>query len=362
MKLKADCIGEIPERRQIANNVEVVTKRIGEYNRKEDLIVLEKLRDLCIREKLTVETAKMHRNIGMYHFHTNNSTNAVTAMKLAIDLISRENCFDHLIEYYSELGYIYYYNREYIHSKAYYEKAEELILQVSDIDRHVLFLHYYRYGMLLSSMQEYYCSEQKFKNALIYSGDDKDTALIIMNIGLLYKRQKDFKAALRYYSKALCLADKKDMKVKCNVYNKIAIVYKILGQYKKALSYINKAFKCIDDDDMALRFICFNTYTEIKLLMGEKESVLDDFFELLLKVKDIHLYTEQIIQGISNMIVIGSEDRKILKRLENAIIKLIEGNTYENKEYIKELKVCLGNIQLCLRELKINLRDVRNVQ
>jgi hypothetical protein len=62
------------------------------------------------------------------------------------------------------------------------------------------------------------------------------------------------------------------------------------------------------------------------------------------------------------MIVIGSEDRKILKRLENAIIKLIEGNTYENKEYIKELKVCLGNIQLCLRELKINLRDVRNVQ
>ena len=182
-------------------------------------------------------------------------------MKLAIDLISRENCFDHLIEYYSELGYIYYYNREYIHSKAYYEKAEELILQVSDIDRHVLFLHYYRYGMLLSSMQEYYCSEQKFKNALIYSGDDKGTALIIMNIGLLYKRQKDFKAALRYYSKALCLADKKDMKVKCNVYNKIVIVYKILGQYKKALSYINKAFKCIDDDDMALRF----TYASIHI-------------------------------------------------------------------------------------------------
>ena len=231
MKLKADCIGEIPERRQIANNVEVVTKRIGEYNRKEDLIVLEKLRDLCIREKLTVETAKMHRNIGMYHFHTNNSTNAVTAMKLAIDLISRENCFDHLIEYYSELGYIYYYNREYIHSKAYYEKAEELILQVSDIDRHVLFLHYYRYGMLLSSMQEYYCSEQKFKNALIYSGDDKDTALIIMNIGLLYKRQK----ILKQHSDitARLFAWQMGYEVKCNVYNKIAIVYKILGQYKR---------------------------------------------------------------------------------------------------------------------------------
>jgi hypothetical protein len=52
------------------------------------------------------------------------------------------------------------------------------------------------------------------------------------------------------------------------------------------------------------------------------------------------------------MIVIGSEDRKILKRLEDAIVRLIERNTYDNEEYIKELKVCLGNIRLCLKELE----------
>jgi len=69
-----------------------------------------------------------------------------------------------------------------------------------------------------------------------------------------------------------------------------------------------------------------------------------------------------VASRLSIKLVIGSEDRKILKRLENTIIKLIKGNTYENKEYIKELKVCLGNIQLCLRELKTNLKDVRNVQ
>ncbi|HQA66597.1 MAG TPA: hypothetical protein PKW47_12145, partial [Bacillota bacterium] len=70
----------------------------------------------------------------------------------------------------------------------------------------------------------------------------------------------------------------------------------------------------------------------------------------------------KVASRLSIKLVIGSEDRKILKRLENTIIKLIKGNTYENKEYIKELKVCLGNIQLCLRELKTNLKDVRNVQ
>jgi len=310
LKLKADDIAGISGHQQIAYNVELITKRIREYYLEEDINALEKLRDLCKNEGMMIEAAKMHRNIGMYHFYMNNCSNAVKSMKLAIDTVRREDCLNLLVEYYSELGYMYFYNHEYIRSVEYYEKAEELLLQVSEMGREISYLHYYRYGILLSNMQDYYYSEQKLKNALLYSGDDKDTALIIMNIGLLFKRQKDFKAALRYYSKALCLADQKDMRVKSKVYNNIAIVYKILGQYKKALSYIDKAFKCIEDDDMAMRFICFNTYTEIKLLMGEKESVLDDFLELLLKVEDIHLYKGYIIQGISNMIVIGSVNCK----------------------------------------------------
>lgn len=357
MKLKADDIAGISGHQQIAYNVELITKRIREYYLKEDINALEKLRDLCKNEGMMIEAAKMHRNIGMYHFYMNNCSNAVKSMKLAIDTVRREDCLNLLVEYYSELEYMYFYNHEYIRSIEYYEKAEELLLQVPEMGRGISYLHYYRYGILLSNMQDYYYSEQKLKNALLYAGDDKDTALIIMNIGLLYKGQKDFKAALRYYSKALCLADQKDMKVKCRVYNNIAIVYKILGQYKKALGYINKAFKCIEDDDMELSFICFNTYTEIKLLTGEKESVLDDFLELLLRVQDVHLYKGYIIQGISNMIAIGSEDRRVLKRLESVVINLIEGNTYENEVYIKELKVCLADIRLCLRDFKRNLKD-----
>ena len=103
---------------------------------------------------------------------------------------------------------------------------------------------------------------------------------------------------------------------------------------------------------MSRLFVCFNTYTEIKLLIGEKESVFDEFMILLLRVEDFHLYKGLIIEGLQNMITIGSEDERILVRLEDAIVKLIENNQYENDEYIKELKVCMGNIRLFLRELK----------
>lgn len=352
LKLTADRKARMSEHQQISDEVEMVTKRIKEYNREKDLAVLENLKDLCIREKLTIEMAKMYRNIGMYHFYMNNFGNAIISMQLAVDLLRRENCTSLLVEYYSELGLIYFYNHEYIYSKRYYEETEELLLQVPDISKCIVYNHYLRFGILLCNMQDYPHSKLKLEKALLYTEDDKDTGMVVMNIGLLFKRQKDLKAALRYYSRALCLLDDNNIKAKSIVYNNIAEVYKILGQYGKALSYIDKAFNCITDNDLSRLFVCFNTYTEIKILMGEREAVLDEFFALLVRVEDFHLFRGLIVDGISNMIVIGCEDRNILKRLEDAIIRLIESNSDDNEEFVKELKVCLGNIRLCLKDLK----------
>lgn len=352
LKLTADRIAAMSEKQQISNNVEQVTKRIRDYNKEKDLAILEKLRDLCIDKNMEVEVAKMYRNIGLYHFYANNLSNAIISLHLAVDLLKKEECTSLLIEYYSELGLVYFYNREYLYAERYYQEAEELIIEDQNIVKSVLYFHYYRYGILLSNMQEYELSKLKLEKSLLFSDEKIDVGMTTMNIGLLYKRQKDFKTALRYYSKALCLLDKSDYKAKSIVYNNISDVYKILGQYDKALKYIDKAFKCVTENDLDRTFVYFNTYTEIKILMGERESVLDEFLELLVKVKDFHLYKGLIIEGISNMIVIGSEDGNILRRLENAIIGLVESNKCNNKEYIKELKMCLGNIRQCLKELK----------
>lgn len=352
LKLTADSIVVMSEHQQISDNVDLVTRIIGEYNKESDLAVLEKLKDLCIREEMKVEMAKMYRNIGMYHFYTNNLNKSIISMQLAVDLLRHENCTSLLIEYYSELGLIYFYNHEYLYARRYYEDTEELILKDPNLKMRILYLHYYRYGILLSNMQEYARSKQVLEKALLCAENEKDTGIIIMNIGLLFKKQKDLKAALRYYSKALYILGDKDIKTKGIVYNNIAEVYKILGQYGKSLSYIDKAFKCIKENDLSLMFIYFNTFTEIKILTGEREAVLDEFLELLARVKDFHLYKSLIIEGISNMIIVGSEDGKLLKRLEAVILNLIEDSTYVNEEYKKELKACLGNIQLSLQELK----------
>lgn len=352
MKLTANNVVEMSEHQKISDSVQLVTKGINEYNMESDLKVLEKLRDLCIKEDMKVEMAKMYRNISMYYFYADSINKAIIAMQLSIDLLSRENCTSLLAEYYSELGLIYFYAHEYIYSRRYHEETEELLLQVPEIDKKIKYLHYFRYGVLLSNMQDYDQSRLMLEKALLHVEDNRDVGLAVMNIGLLYKRQKDLKTALKYYAKALCIMDSTDTRAKCVVYNNIAEVYKILGQYKKALSYMDKAFNCIEDNDMSRLFVCFNTYTEIKILMGEKESVLDEFLTLLVRVEDFHLYKGCIIEGLQNMIMIGNEDIKILTRLEAAIVRLIEDNKYENDEYIRELKVCMGNIRIFLRELK----------
>lgn len=353
MKLTAGDIRKMSDHGEISDCVDLITAKINDSKTDYDLSMLEELRDLCIKEDMKIEMAKMYRNVGMYYFNEDSNNKAIIAMQLSIDILSHMSCTELLARFYSELGLMYFYNHEYIYSRRYNEEAEELLKQVPDMDDKTLYHHFLRYGVLLSNMQDYAAARIKLDKALGYARDNRDEALTIMNIGLLYKRQRDLKTALKYYARALWLVDSSDTKAKCLVYNNIAEVYKILGQYDKALCYIEKAFNCITDGDMSRMFICFNTYTEIKILMGDKETVLDGFLELVVRVEDFHLYKGFVIEGLQNMITIGNEDERILTRLEDAIVRLIEENKYENDEYIRELKVCMGNIRLFLRELKM---------
>lgn len=351
LKLTENDIKVLSEEVEIKKAIDEVTENIRSYNNESDLSILDKLKDFCGTNSMIIYRAKMYRNIGMHHFYRNNLENAINAMQFSIDILSKENYKELLGRYYSEAGLIHFYNREYLYAKMYYDEAEKLLLHTPNLADKIRYLHYYRYGILLSNMQEYEDSKEKFEKALSYAKDEIDIGMTTMNMGVLYKRQKDFRTALIYYSKALFELGDKDLNRKGIIYNNIAEVYKILGQHKKALSYIERAFNYISDSDLSRKFICFNTYTEIKILMGESEHVLDEFLKLLDKVKDFLMYKSLIIEGISNMTTLAMENENILRKLEAAVIKLMENYNGDNKEYITELNTCLENIQSCLKDI-----------
>ena len=82
--------------------------------------------------------------------------------------------------------------------------------------------------------------------------EDADTANVLNNIGLMFKKMGDSELALEYFQKVLeidkkCL-DKHDFSLATS-YNNIGLVYKDLNKYTEALGYLQKALE-IDEKDL----------------------------------------------------------------------------------------------------------------
>jgi len=327
--------------------VEFVSQNIKKYNEEQDYDILRLLKNRCTEKELTVETVKMCRAVGMYYFYINNMTFARDKLRLAINRAEEIGRKDLIAAYSSELGLVFFYEHEHILAEAEYKYVEKLLPDIPDLDKHILFLHYYRYGILLnaSPLNKYELAQEVLEKALSYAEGKVYAGLTLMNIGINYKKQTDFNKALEYYDKALDTFDKNDYFYKSMVYNNLAELYKVTGDYKNALKHINKAFEYLDNKDITIFFECFTTYTEISILMGEPEKALDKFLEMFFHIEDYAVYKSYITENIDSLVAAGAKDVKILKKLEAVVLKLIEDASAENHEYKMELERCLGNIR-----------------
>jgi len=326
--------------------VEYVSQNIKSYKGEKDIDILQLLKKRCYDKGLTIETVKMYRAVGMYNFYSNNMMFAKDKLRLAINKAGEIERKDLVAAYSSELGLVYFYEHEHILAKIEYKRVEKLLPDIPELDKHILFLYYYRYGILHRTLHEYELSKHEFEKALSYTEEKAEMGLALMNIGINYKRQSDFDKALEYYEKALGIFENKDYINKSRLYNNLAELYKTADDYNKALKHITKAFDCLDNKDVSQLFIYFTTYTEIMVLMGEPEKALDKFMEMFYHIEDITVYKSYITENIDSLTTIGAGNIKMLKKLEAVVDTLIKYTSEENTEYKKELERCLKNIRM----------------
>jgi len=326
--------------------VEYVSQNIKLYNEEKDIDILRLLKKRCYDKELTVENIKMCRAVGMYYFYRNNMMFAKDKLRLAINKAGETDRKDLVAAYSSELGLVYFYEHQHILAEVEYKRVEKLLPDIPKLDRNILFLHYHRYGMLHSVLNEYELADHALEKALSYAEGKVEIGNALMNIGINYEVQSDFDKALEYYDKALDTFEKRDYLNKSKIYNNLAELYKAAGEYKKALKHINKAFDFLDNKDTTVLFVYFTTYTEIMVLMGEPEKALDKFMEMFYHIEDITVYKSLIIEGIDSLTTIGAENVKMLKKLEAVVETLIKYTSEENTEYKKELERCLKNIRM----------------
>jgi len=332
---------------KLTDMVEFVSQNIKKFNDEKDIDILRLLKNRCTDKGLKAEVVKMCRAVGMYNFYRNNMIFAKDKLRLAINKAEEIKRKDLVAAYSSELGLVYYFEQEHKLAEMQYKYVEKLLPDIPDMDKHTLYLHYYRYGILLntSPLHEYELAEHALEKAISYAEEKAEIGYALMNIAINYKLQLNFNNALEYYNKALDTFEKSDNFSKSMIYNNLAELYKATGDYNEALKHINKAFEHLDNRDTTCYFEYFTTYTEIAVLQGEPEKALDKFLDMFFHIEDYAVYKSYIIENIDFLAAAGAKDVKMLKRLEAVVIKLIKFTSSENHEYKKELERCLENIR-----------------
>jgi len=149
--------------------VEYVSKNIKKYTEEKDIYILWLLRNKCVEKGLTAGTIEMYRTIGMQYFYRNNMKIALEMLQIAIDLAKENDMKEPLVTCSSELGLVYFYKHEHILAEIEYKRVEKLLPDIPKLDKHILFLHYYRYGILHRISHKHECAKEALEKALSYA-------------------------------------------------------------------------------------------------------------------------------------------------------------------------------------------------
>lgn len=341
----------LSENEQIQIMVRKAYDNIEKYTQHEDFFILNDLKQLCIGNKLLLEASKMYRNIAKHYFYNNNISYAISYISKAIEnlkskLKSQKNIKKYVIEWKSELSLFYYYQCDYKSAKINNIEIDELIDSDIKLDYKIMYLHYYRCGIVDNQINNYAVAEIMFRKSIEYAKSNNDIGDAYTSIGISLRRRGKIDKAIEFYKKALQVHDN-DLN-KSITYNNLADLYKNINDYDEALKNIKLAFDHIDNDNVLEQFIFYQTYSQIQILKGKYDDVISKLYELIMKIENITLYKQTIIDGIKTLIdyCIKTNNFDMMKHIQEFTIKLITETPQKYENYLYRLYAFLGEIRL----------------
>lgn len=327
---------------QLIQMVDNISSHVDEYNSKDDIIILEKLKDMCMNANLEVEFARMLHIIAMYHNIFNKRQSSIELLKHAISIMKYHKQLNYQIIAMSDLGLLYYLEHEYEKAKQVFFETEKYIDVVNNKDRFFIF---YRFGIVLNNIGLCTLAREKFNKSLEYADTKYDMANSVMNIGLTHKRENNIEKALdRYYMCLSLFEDKLDL---CHVYNNLAEAFRCINEHASALEYIEKALN-IENEFSSLNPIHVQTYIQIKLVTGSASEAIEKLALLLYEYKEGLKDTKYLKIGLTTMVDYCNDnnDMELLKKVKIMLVELIEENKYQGLN--NELKTILYDIIVLL--------------
>ncbi len=336
----------LSEKKQIAKLVESVYNNCNSYDQQNDQKILEKLKRLCEDFDLQVELAKVYRALS-YNLYKSKKTilKSCEYLQLAVVILNNHPAPETLITCLSELGLYYIFDRKYDLAEEVLSRAASLISEHNHgIPDEVKYFVTYRRGVLYSENNNFEPARRMFFNALGLDIPDIEKANLFMNIGVTFKRSKQFGEALIYYEMAL--VHTKDVYMQGVIYNNIADLYRMIGKLDDAESYVIKAFDCLkENNDLNKKLIYTLTLIEINYDKGNREQVLDLVNQVLFDDMEVHKKYILFAIDVILKLAMDHDDGELLHLLEKAIVKNLKKFT-KDTAYSDMLKQRFADVYL----------------
>jgi serine phosphatase RsbU (regulator of sigma subunit)/tetratricopeptide (TPR) repeat protein len=252
-------------------NIALIYKDMKKYN----LATQNLHRALKINQSIkdTAQMATVYNSLGSLQFSWKKNDEAINYYNKAINILNKEKDKIEIARIYSNIGDIHEINGNLRLTKAYYEKAKEIIINTDFTNDKIHILN--NYALLLAKIRDYKEAKKIFSSTIKLARESQNPQHIITSLiaySKLFYYQKKYTIAISVLLEAqerLWKIDSYDLKRE--VYLFLYYNYKGLKQYKRALQYY-EIKNTMEDSIFTKESLKEITELEKKYKLTEKEK------------------------------------------------------------------------------------------
>ena len=337
----------ITEENQIKHYVATLILYKEQYNKKEDVRVLERLKKICFEREMLKEYIDVCRVYALYYYNLNDLDRSIAYYDLAINYLKKKEGQPRLILTMSELGLA-------LLAKKDRERLQELMPYiVRRLDKaNEDFIHnmdqiYYNLGRIYNHLKKYESALLMFESA------EKLTERNIMKAKCLIAKG-NYELLRNNYQKAetFYLKSKKSIRYQGKVIEEnmadysLARLYYKMNQVKKAEVLIDDVINRLRGKITATRNDYLTVYVQLKMRLRKKEEVLEILGQIIDEEKEGYIYYLHQLNVINKIVDEMDAKNPLLKDLRELMIEKAKEDRQWDPNCLDKLKVIIGSIMI----------------
>lgn len=319
-----------------------ISGSINEYNKKDDIKVLEKLKMMTLEYELLEDYAIVCRAYAHYYVNQGKMDRGHAYIDVAVNTMRDRENVDRFGLYLSDQVAM----KSNVFTKREFKKAlDELLKVIKNVTGPLTRGHmYYNIGLAYMSMKDYNNATESFKNVFNYHYDTKSRSFVYLRLGDVEKVIGNEENAFFYYSKAESLLDKNDDTI-YYVYDEYANYYFSKNNLEEAERFIDIIF-----NDKGWKISSTNhdkliTYAKIKISTNKENELIQVVKRLVEEIDLNFIYTIHHLYKIDKIIETIDISQNCLIEIIKVIKHYYNRNNHDSDDK-KALKQILGSIVL----------------